>query len=93
MRYGYGFEWLPGAGFLGAVLILLIVPPFALIALAVVALAAIPALIALAAALIASPYLLVRTVRRRLAERHEATESSVEHHARAYVGAATRSAA
>jgi positive regulator of sigma E activity len=70
MRYGYGFEWVPGGVFLGGVLLILIVPSFALIALAVVALAAVAALVALAGAIIASPYLVVRTVRRRLAERH-----------------------
>jgi len=38
--------------------------------LAVVALVAVAALVALAGALLATPYLVVRTVRRRLAERH-----------------------
>jgi hypothetical protein len=52
------------------VLLLLIVPPFALIALVLVALAALAALVALAGAVLATPYLLVRAVRRRLAERH-----------------------
>jgi hypothetical protein len=66
----YGFEWAPGLVFLGTVLVLLIVPPFALIGLVVVALAAV-------AALVATPYLLVRTLRRRLAERHRSTEDSV----------------
>jgi positive regulator of sigma E activity len=62
-------DWIPGTAVLGAALLLLIVPPFALIAVALLAVAAVAALIALAAAIIASPYLLVRTVRRRLAER------------------------
>jgi uncharacterized membrane protein YjgN (DUF898 family) len=66
---GYGFEWTPGLAFLGALLVLLIVPHFALIALLVVALAAVAALLALAAAVLAMPYLLVRSLRRRLAER------------------------
>jgi positive regulator of sigma E activity len=70
MRYGYGFEWIPGAGLLGTVLVLLIVPSFALIGLVVVALAAVAALVVLAGAMLAMPYLLVRTLRRRLAERH-----------------------
>ncbi len=69
MRYGYGLEWIPGGVFIGGVLLVLIVPPFALIVLAVVALAAVAALIALAAAILASPYLVLRTVRRHLAER------------------------
>ncbi len=42
---------------------------FALIGLAVLALAAVAALVALAGAILASPYLLVHTLRRRLAER------------------------
>jgi positive regulator of sigma E activity len=69
MRYAYGLDWIPGGVFLGAVLLILIVPSFALIALAVVALAAFAALVALAGAVVATPYLLVRTVRRRLAQR------------------------
>jgi positive regulator of sigma E activity len=73
----YGLEWFPGAVLLGAALVLLIVPPFALIALAVVALAAVAALVALAGAILATPYLLARTLRRRLAERHQSTEGSV----------------
>jgi hypothetical protein len=62
----YGLEWIPGAGAVGAVLLLLIVPSFALIGLVVIALAAVAALVALAGAVLALPYLLVRTVRRRL---------------------------
>ena len=58
-------------------LLLLIVPSFALIWLVVIALAAVAALVALAGAVLAMPYLLVRTVRRRLAERHQPTEVSV----------------
>jgi hypothetical protein len=77
MRSTYGFEWMPGAVLLGTVLALLIVPSFALIALAVVALAAVAAAVALVAAIIATPYLLVRTVRRRLAARHQSTRGSV----------------
>ena len=73
----YGIEWLPGVGLLGAVLVPLIVPSFALIGLVVVALAAVAALVALAGAILATPYLLMRTVRRRLAGRHESTEGSI----------------
>ena len=72
----YGVEWMPGLVLLGTVLALLIVPPFALIGLVVVALAAVAALVALAGAVLATPYLLVRSLRRRLAERHESTERS-----------------
>ena len=64
----YAVEW-NGVAFLGPALVLLIVPHFALIALLVVALAAVAALFALAAAVLAMPYLLVRSLRRRLAER------------------------
>jgi positive regulator of sigma E activity len=71
MRYGYGVDWIPGTAALGGVLLLLIVPPFALIAVALLAVAAVAALIALAGAILASPYLIVRSARRRLAERHE----------------------
>jgi hypothetical protein len=73
----YGFEWAPGVVLLGTVLVLLLVPSFALIALVVVALAAVAALIALAGAILVTPYLLVRILRRRLAERHESSEVSV----------------
>ena len=66
----YGSEWIPGVGLLGTVLVLLIVPSFALIALVVVALAVVAAVVALVGAILATPYLLVRTVRRRLGERH-----------------------
>jgi hypothetical protein len=77
MRSTYGLEWIPGVGVLGAVLVLLIVPSFALIGLLVVALAAVAAVVALAGAIIASPYLLVRTVRRHLAERRQSTKRPV----------------
>lgn len=72
----YGFEWMP-AVVLGGGFVLLIVPSFALIGLVVVALAAVAALVALAGAIIASPFLLARTLRRRLAERHQSTQGSV----------------
>jgi hypothetical protein len=73
----YGFEWIPGPVLLGTVLVLPIAPSFALIGLVVLALATIAALVALAGAILASPYLLVRTLRRRLAERHQSTQGSV----------------
>jgi positive regulator of sigma E activity len=73
----YGFEWTPGVVLLGTVLVFPLVPSFALIGLVVVALAAVAALVALAGAVLAMPYLLVRSFRRRLAERHQSTEGSV----------------
>jgi hypothetical protein len=51
----YAVEWIPGAAFLGTVLLLLLVPPVALIGLMVVALAAVVALVALAGAMLAMP--------------------------------------
>jgi hypothetical protein len=72
----YGLEWMPAVVLVGA-LVLLIVPAFALIGLAVLALAALAALVALAGAILASPYLLARTLRRRLAERQQATQGSL----------------
>jgi hypothetical protein len=77
VKYGYGFAWMPGLVLLGTVLVPLIVPSFALIGLVVVALAAVAALLALVGALIAMPYLLVRSLRRRLAERDQSTEGPV----------------
>src|SRR3954468_14258910 len=72
-RMSYGVEWIGGSVFYGAVLLLLIVPEFAAIAvvvatiaLLVVALAALVGLVALAAAALASPSLLVRSACRRL---------------------------
>jgi hypothetical protein len=67
----YAGEWVPGAVCLGTALALLIVPSFALIGLVVVALAAVAALVALAGAILAMPYLLARSLRRRLAERRQ----------------------
>ena len=65
----YGVEWMGGVVVLGTVLLLLIVPELALIAVLVVGLVASVALVALAAAALATPYLLVRSLRRRLARR------------------------
>ena len=67
----YAVEWMGGVVFFGIVLLLLIVPWFAAIAVVVATiaarrLAALVGLVALAAAALASPYLLVRSVRRRL---------------------------
>jgi hypothetical protein len=73
----YGFEWTPGIVLLGAVVVLPLAPSFAMIGLVVVALAAVAALVALAGAVLATPYLLVRSLRRRLAERHQSTEGSI----------------
>jgi hypothetical protein len=65
----YAFEWIPGPVVLGIALLLLVVPSFALIGLVVMALAAVAALVALAGAILAMPYMLVRSVRRRVPER------------------------
>jgi Mn2+/Fe2+ NRAMP family transporter len=72
----YGFEWIPAVVIVGA-LVILMVQAFALIGLVVVALAAVAALAALAGAILASPYLLARTLRRRFAERHQSTGASL----------------
>jgi membrane protein implicated in regulation of membrane protease activity len=74
----YASEWTAVPVFLGG-LLLLLVPGFALIAVVVVALAAVAALVALAGAILASPYLLVRTLRRRHAERHQPKAVSAAH--------------
>jgi membrane protein implicated in regulation of membrane protease activity len=73
----YTVDWIPGAVFLGAALLLLIVPSFAVIGLMVVALAALAALVALAGAILAMPYLLIHSLRRRLAERRRPRERSL----------------
>jgi membrane protein implicated in regulation of membrane protease activity len=72
----YVLEWIPAGVVLGTVLLLLIVPEFALIALLVVASVAFAALIVLAAAIVSIPYLLVRTLRRRRAERRRRVKRS-----------------
>jgi hypothetical protein len=72
----YAVEWIPGPIVVGAVLLLLIVGPFALIALMVVTLAVLAALVALAGAVLATPYLLIRSLRRHLAEPRLSTEGS-----------------
>jgi membrane protein implicated in regulation of membrane protease activity len=77
----YAVEWIWGPIVSGMVLLLLIVPEFAAIAVVVatiavlvVALAALVGLVALAAAALASPYLLVRSVRRRRRARKDMTD-------------------
>jgi hypothetical protein len=75
----YGFEWTPGIFVLGLVVVLPLAPGFAMIGLAIVALVAVAALVALTGAVLATPYLLVRTVRRRLAERNLSAEGSAAH--------------
>jgi len=65
----YAFEWIPGPVFLGIALLLLVVPSFALIGLVVMTHSAVAAFVALAAAILAMPYLIVRAVRRRVSER------------------------
>ena len=62
----YGVEWMGGGVFYGVVLLLLIVPEFAAIAVVVATIVVLLGLVALAAAALASPYLFVRSVRRRL---------------------------
>ncbi len=82
----YASEWTAVPVFFLGALLFLLVPGFALIAVIVVALAAVAALVALAGAIIAAPFLLVRALRRRLAERHLAHEGS-EAQARPTAGA------
>jgi membrane protein implicated in regulation of membrane protease activity len=65
----YGFEWIPGPVILAIVLLPLVVPSFALIGLVVMALAVVAALVVLAGTIFAMPYLLVRSLRRRVSER------------------------
>jgi membrane protein implicated in regulation of membrane protease activity len=74
----YRSEWIATPLALGVVLIPLLAPPFAMIGLLVVALAAVAAVAALAVAVLASPYLLVRAVRRHHAERHPPPAHSAE---------------
>ncbi|UGS37154.1 hypothetical protein [Capillimicrobium parvum] len=64
----YAVEWMPGVAVVWIVLLFLLVPEFAVIAVVVLACAALVALVALAAAALVSPYLLVRIFRRRLAQ-------------------------
>jgi hypothetical protein len=63
MRMSYALEWIPAG--LVAVVALLCVPPVAMAAVVVVLLAVLLALAALVGAILATPYLLVRSFRRR----------------------------
>jgi hypothetical protein len=72
----YRFEWIAAPVFLGA-LGLLLIGPLAVVAVLVVALVALAAVIALTGGVLALPYLLVRSVHRRLAERRRATGTTV----------------
>jgi alpha-beta hydrolase superfamily lysophospholipase len=76
----YAVEWLPGTAAVGAVA-LLCVPNLVLIGLAVVLLAAVAALVALAGAIVATPYLLVRSLRRRQRGRSAAAQHQARHRA------------
>jgi hypothetical protein len=67
----YRTEWIGTPIVLGAVLLPLIIPPFALIALCVVALAAVAAVVALAGAIVVAPFFLGRYVHRRLQAHHD----------------------
>jgi hypothetical protein len=58
----YGLEWIPSG--LVALVALLCVPPVAMVAVVVVLLAVLVALAALIGAILATPYLLVRSFRR-----------------------------
>jgi hypothetical protein len=66
----YGFEWTPGIVLLGLVVVLPLAPGFALIGLVVLAVVALAAIVALVGAILATPYLVVRTIRRRYPELH-----------------------
>jgi hypothetical protein len=68
----YALEWIPGACVV--LVALLCAPPLVLIALGVLVLAALAALLALAGAIAATPYLLFRAVRRRWHRTTPATE-------------------
>jgi hypothetical protein len=70
----YGFEWTPALVLLGLVVILPLAPAFAMIGLLVVAVAALMLIVAVAGAVLAAPYFLVRSVRRHFAEPRATTE-------------------
>jgi ABC-type antimicrobial peptide transport system permease subunit len=71
----YTVEWVAAPVVLGGMMLVLI-GPFALIAVIIVAFAMLAALVALVGAVLALPYLLVRSVYRRLAKRWPATEAN-----------------
>jgi hypothetical protein len=70
----YAEEWAPGPVVLGGLLLILVAPPFAMIALVILAIAAAAAVVALAGAVLATPYLLVSHIHSRIAERTPAME-------------------
>ena len=72
----YRIEWVAGVGLFGAVLLPLIAPAFALIGIALVAAVVVAALAALAGAMLALPYLVVRSLHRLLTEQRRSTERS-----------------
>ena len=72
----YGFEWTPGLVLLGLVTILPLAAPFAMIAVAVLALGALAVVVALAGAALATPYLLFRSLRRHFTEPRASPEGS-----------------
>ena len=67
----YSNEWLPGAAVIGIVA-LLSVPSIALIVFFALLLAALAAAVVLAGAIVATPFLLGRAIRRRLLARRDA---------------------
>jgi membrane protein implicated in regulation of membrane protease activity len=69
----YRFEWI-AAPVVFVPVFLLLIGPVAVIVLVVVATVALAAVVALAGAVLALPYLLVRSLRRHLAERHHSTK-------------------
>ena len=76
----YSVEWM-GGGLVpvyGVVLLLLILPELAAIAVVVATIAVLVALVALTAAALASPYMLVRSVRRRLGPTQATTRPLAE---------------
>jgi hypothetical protein len=76
----YAVEWLGGGvvPVYGMVLLLLLVPEFAVIAVVVATIAVLVALVALAAAALASPYLLGRRVGRRVRPMKHTMEPQAE---------------
>ena len=70
----YAFEWLPGPVLLASVIVFPFVPGLVLIGLVAVAVAA---LVALAGAILATPYVLVRTLHQHRPARRESTEASM----------------
>ena len=67
----YRPEWTAGASVV--LLVLLCAPPFALIAVGVLLIAAVATVVALAGAIVAAPYLILRAVRALVAVRSDVT--------------------